>query len=439
MDGLLTKIGITGKLRRNFGVIVVLALSGSVIQGLPSFRFDYYDAYLKTYHLTNTQMGLFGTILGVLGIVSYLFGGIVADGLSIRKIISFSLIVTGIGGLLHLLPLSFYGLLGIYALWGISTTFAFAPACIKAVRFMTDENSQGKGFGYYEGAGSVGSAIAAIVAVWLFRVGTYRMSNEVLAMKYVIIFYSFANILMGILTYISMSGEEETMKGSMVSLRGFMEVIRHPAVWIICAISFCNHTFCLSMSYFIPYTTDILGAAVAFGATLGVLRKVGSIGGNIVGGYLVDFFGTKRMMFAAFLVTFICQVAVVLLPAQASSLTVVVVLFVIIMVFFHMSNSMAWTMMSEGAVPPEYSGTAAGLICIAGSIPGTFVSAFAGRLIDSHPGAKGFHYFFYFLIAMMAVGMILSLVWMFYVKKVELRKCDMDSDVMQDLKCKTCK
>lgn len=439
MDQLFNMLGIKGKLRRNFGAIVMLALSGSVIHGLPSFRYDYYDAYLATYHITNTQMGLFGTVLGVLGIISYLFGGFVADGLSIRKVISFSLIGTGIGGVLHLLPLSFYGLLGVYALWGVSTTFAFAPACVKAVRFMTDEDSQGKGFGYYEGAGSVGSAVVALIAVWLFRIGTAGMSNDVLAMKYVIIFYSFTNILMGVIAYFVMSEDQEKLSGSMVTFDGFMQVIKHPAVWIICAISFCNHVFCLSMSYFIPYTTDVLGAAVAFGATLGVLRKIGSIGGNIIGGYLVDFFGTKRMMLIAFLVTLVCQVAVIFLPATAASLVPVVVLFVIIMVFFHMSNSMAWTMMSEGAVPCEYSGTAAGLICTAGSIPGTFVSAFAGRLIDKNPGATGFHYFFYFLIAMMTVGVVLSIVWMQYVKKVELQKIDMDSDIMNDLKCKTCK
>ena len=39
-----------------------------------------------------------------------------------KKIIVFSLIGTGIGGLLHLLPLGFTGLLCIYALWGVSTT-----------------------------------------------------------------------------------------------------------------------------------------------------------------------------------------------------------------------------------------------------------------------------------------------------------------------------
>lgn len=93
---ILNKIGIKGSLQRNFGAIVILALTGSVIFGLPFFRFEYYDAYLSTYHLTNTQMGVFGNpVIGVFGIVSYLFGGVVADGMSVKKIIVFSPIVTG--------------------------------------------------------------------------------------------------------------------------------------------------------------------------------------------------------------------------------------------------------------------------------------------------------------------------------------------------------
>lgn len=155
MSYLLNKMGIRGSLRKNFGAIVILAFTGSVIFALPFFRFEYYDAYVSTYHLTNTQIGVFGTVIGVFGIVSYLFGGVVADGMSVKKIIVLSPILTGLGGLLHLLPLRFWGLVGIYALWGISTTFAFWPACVKAVRVMSDKDSQGKAYGFFEGMQSV--------------------------------------------------------------------------------------------------------------------------------------------------------------------------------------------------------------------------------------------------------------------------------------------
>lgn len=427
-------MGINGKLRANFGAIVILALGVSVISGLPFFRFDYYEVYVSTYHLTNTQMGVFGTVIGVFGIVSYLFGGVVADGMPVKKIIVVSLLATGIGGFLHLLSLGFKGLLCIYALWGVSTTFAFWPACVKAVRVMSDQDSQGKAYGFFEGTQNIAGGVIALIAVALFNFGASQMKNEVLAMKYVILFYSIVNIAMAIFAYYAVKDDKMVLNADKVSFKGLTKVLKNPAVWIICMVTFCNHVFCLSIYYYIPYVTDILGASVAFGAMMGVFRKFGSIGGNIVGGYLADKFGTAKLMLLAFVAMLAGQILLVLTPAKSSSVIIVTALFVAILVFFHMNYAMAWTMMSEGAVPVEYSGTAAGLICTAGSIPEIFVSILAGNMIDSHPGVMGYRYFFYFLTAVIAVGFVLILIWRQYLKRAKIDKSKFDDKAMEDLK-----
>lgn len=434
MEKLLGKMGINGKLRANFGAIVILALGVSVISGLPFFRFDYYEVYVSTYHLTNTQMGVFGTVIGVFGIVSYLFGGVVADGMPVKKIIVVSLLATGIGGFLHLLPLGFKGLLCIYALWGVSTTFAFWPACVKAVRVMSDQDSQGKAYGFFEGTQNIAGGVIALIAVALFNFGASQVKNEVLAMKYVILFYSIVNIAMAIFAYYAVKDDKMVLNADKVSFKGLTKVLKNPAVWIICMVTFCNHVFCLSIYYYIPYVTDILGASVAFGAMMGVFRKFGSIGGNIVGGYLADKFGTAKLMLLAFVAMLAGQILLVLTPAKSSSVIIVTALFVAILVFFHMNYAMAWTMMSEGAVPVEYSGTAAGLICTAGSIPEIFVSILAGNMIDSHPGVMGYRYFFYFLTAVIAVGFVLILIWRQYLKRAKIDKSKFDDKAMEDLK-----
>lgn len=434
MELFLERFGIQGKLRKNFGAIIILALSGSVIFGLPFFRFDYYDAYLSTYNLTNTQMGIFGTVIGIFGIISYLFGGLVADGMSVKKIIVTSLFITGMGGLLHLLPLGFNGLLGIYALWGISTTFAFWPACVKAVRVMSDGDSQGKAYGFFEGTKNIGGAIIALIAVVFFNWGSSKMANEVLAMKYVILFYSVVNIAMSVFAFFTINDEKIAFEGDRVSFKGVAKVLKNPAVWIICMVAFINHVFCLSIYYYIPYVTDILGASVTFGAMLGVFRKFGSIGGNIVGGYLTDKFGTGRLMLLAFLVMLGGQVLMLLTPADPSSILIVGVLFITILVFFNMNFAMTWTMMSEGAIPVKYSGVVAGLICTAGSIPETFVSILAGNILDNNPGIMGFRYFFYFLTAIIAAGLILILIWCNYLKHAKLEKSKLDKKTREDMK-----
>ena len=69
------------------------------------------------YHLTNTQMGLLGSAYGVLGVFSYIIGGVLADKIKAKKLLIFSMIATGLGGLLHLFVNNFYALVVIYGLW----------------------------------------------------------------------------------------------------------------------------------------------------------------------------------------------------------------------------------------------------------------------------------------------------------------------------------
>lgn len=114
---------------------------------------------------------------------------------------------------------------------------------------------------------------------------------------------------MGVFAIFTVKDDKIVLEGDKVSFKGITKVLKNPAVWIICLVSFCNHVFCLSIYYYIPYVTDILGAAVAFGAMMGVFRKFGSIGGNIIGGYLADKFGTAKLMLLAFVVMLVGQIA----------------------------------------------------------------------------------------------------------------------------------
>lgn len=154
MSKLLHKLVSDDKLAKNVWAILIVAFGGAIIYGLPYFRYDYYDAYLEVYQLTDTQMGVFGSILGIFGMISYLFGGIVADRFSTRTILTVSLIGTGLGGFIHLLPLNFTALVALYAFWGISSLFAFWPCCVKAVRILSGSGDQGKALACLKEAGA---------------------------------------------------------------------------------------------------------------------------------------------------------------------------------------------------------------------------------------------------------------------------------------------
>lgn len=414
MEKLISKLGFTGKTAKNFITILLVATGGAIIYGLPYFRYDYYDAYLEVYNLTNTQMGVFGSIFGVFGMISYLFGGYLADRFSIRMLLTASLVGTGLGGFLHLLPLSFGALVCLYAFWGFTSLFAFWPACVKAVRVLSSSEDQGKSFGWFEGARGVAAAIMAPLAVIVFRLGVNKL-DDATGMKYIIIFYSVITVLIGILVFLKMN-EGNIEESEKLSFKEIGKVIKLPAVWIIGIVTFCNYVFTLSLYYFTPYATGILGMTVTLGATLAALKRWLSPISNVGAGYIADKVGTGNLLLVSFLAMAGGTLAILLLPLNSSSIIIFIILFLVIYFFYNANYALTWAMMNEGNIPEEYSGTAAGIISTLGYLPEIFCSLLAGILIDGYPGVTGFRYYFGFLIVVLLIGATFVLIWKRHLK-----------------------
>ncbi len=416
MSKILTKIGLNEKMSKNFWAILIVAAGGAIIYGLPYFRYDYYDAYLEAYNLSDMQMGVFGSILGIFGMISYLFGGIVADKFSTRTILTASLVGTGLGGFIHLLPLEFGHLCALYAFWGITSLFSFWPACIKAVRLLSGSGDQGKAFGFFEGGRGIAAALMSMGAVAAFRIKAGANEDAMLGMKSVIIFYSVLTIAMGIAAFLTVGKEDKIEESERFSFKGIAEVIKLPAVWIIGLVTFANYVFTLSLYYFTPYATEILGASITFAATLAAMKRWFSLLGNVGGGYITDKVGTGRILLVSFLVMAAGVVGILLLPTNSSSILLFTLLFIVIYVFYNVNYAMTWAMMEEGAIPREYSGTASGLIATVGYLPEIFVSLIAGALLNGESGVEGYRQFFGFVVAMLLIGAVFVMVWRKYLK-----------------------
>lgn len=402
-------------LKKNLFSIFIVSFSGAIIYGLPYFRYDYYDAYLEMYQLTNTQMGYFGSIFGIFGMISYLFGGYVADKVSVRKLISVSLIGTGIGGMIHLLPLNFAMLALLYAFWGITSLFAFWPACVKAVRMMAESKDQGKAFGIFEGSRGIFAAVVSSLAVFIFSLGAKKLGAE-LGIKWLMIFYSVSCLVTGILVLIVMKdgniASEDKMKISDIG-----KVLRLPAVWIISLITMATYMYTMSFYYFTPYATTFLGVSVTMGALLASTRRYISPISSTGGGFLADKVGTTNLLFVSFLVMAASIVVMIALPLSSSMKWLFLIFYLLSFFFYNINYALGWAMMEEAGIPFNYSGTAAGVISTIGYLPEVFTPVIAGKLIDGHEGSVvGYRYFFMIIAAVLCLGAVLTIVWKRYLK-----------------------
>lgn len=404
---------ITSKLKGNMWRLIILAIAGSLIYGLPYFRTYYYDAYLEAYNLTNTQMGTLGAMFGVFGMVSYLFGGVVADFFSPRKLISVSLILTGVAGFFHLFASNYTALLVIYLVWGFTALFAFWPALVKGIRGLAAGNEQSKAFGFMEGGRGVTNAAHLAVALMIFN-ALNKGAGKADGLKGVIVFYSVVVILLGVLVFLFFKDQETTEKSERFHFNQVLSVLKLPQVWILCLILCSTYVMNMSYAYFNPYATSAFGIAMAGGAMVAIMadyiRPFASIGGGIV----ADRVGRPKIMTISFLVMAVGTFSIALFPAM--SLPVFVVMCAIVYFGMYCNYGIVFSLMDDGGIPMEVSGIAVGVICTIGYLPEVICPLAAGFVLDTF-SATGYKYYFIAVGIVMLIGVAGMLIWNRSVKK----------------------
>lgn len=409
---------VASKLKGNMWRLVILAIAGSLIYGLPYFRTYYYDAYLQAYNLTNTQMGTLGAMFGVFGMVSYLFGGVVADFISPKKLISISLILTGVAGFAHLFATNYSMLLIIYLVWGFTALFAFWPALVKGIRSLAAADEQGKAFGFMEaGRGVTNAAHLAIALAIINAVSSRSGGNGSLTaagLKGGIIFYSVVVIVLGVLVLLFFKDPETSDRSERFNFKQVLTVIKLPQVWILCLILCCTYVMNMSYAYFNPYATSAFGMAMIGGTIVTIMADYIRPFASIGGGVLADRMGRPKIMIVSFLIMAVGTFAIALFPSM--NVPIFVIVCAIIYVGMYCNYGIVFSLMEEGGIPMEVSGTAIGLICTIGYLPEVICPLAAGSILDTY-SALGYKYYFIAVGVIMLIGIAGMLIWVRSLKK----------------------
>lgn len=75
---------------KKWAMIGLLTFFGRAIANVPYMREVYYDQVIEALSITNTQLGILSSAVGIASIFGYFFGGFLADRFSSKKIIILS-------------------------------------------------------------------------------------------------------------------------------------------------------------------------------------------------------------------------------------------------------------------------------------------------------------------------------------------------------------
>lgn len=400
-------------LKKNLAVLIILTISGSIIYSLPYFRSYYYASFMEYFGMTNTQMGLCGTSFGLMAVPGYLFGGFICDRFSIKKLIPFSMIVTGAMGLLLLTKPSPLIIIVIHGIWSLTSLMTFWPALMKTIRALAAPDEQGKAFGIYEGGRGVSNAVYLSIAAMIF--GRLSMvGTEGMGVRGVVIFYSAISIGLGALDIVLLRNFKDqdaiSDDSGKVNFRMMIRPMKMPTIWLMIGIIFATLTVSTGYYYISPYATEVYGTsallAVILSSSSQYIRPFAAMGAGVLG----DKINSSKVMLLGQIGN-AAALGIVLLARPSFGIMPIVIASIMLFFMMYVCVTMQFAIMEEIDVPKECEGTAIGLICSLGYLPEATSPFVAGRILDLVPGTTGYRLFFIYMIVITVIGIALTCIW----------------------------
>ena len=412
--------------RQPFYNILLLIFAGEAVFILPFVLARIFrPSFLDLFEVNNLELGLCFSVYGIVAVIAYFFGGIVADRLPPGRLMGVALILTALGGLF----LATYPSLGklrlLYGYWGFTTIFLFWAAMIKAARMWGGADRQGKAFGFLDGGrglvaagfGSLGLAVLGFFVVGDFESLSMVERKEVF--KYLIWTFSGVVIFVGIIVFFflrdSSGGKATDVK---MSLKDFPVLLRMRVIWLMMVIILTGYCGYKITDIFSLYARDVMlydeVKAAGIGTMLLYIRPI--LGVAI--GILADRTASSLWLFIGFIVM---TIGALFLASGIVGPSLVLVFGLSIFATslgVYAIRSLYFAIMEEGNIPLALTGTAVGLASLVGYTPDIFMGPLIGVLLDNNPGELGHQYVFGFMAVMGVIGGVAALMFRMAKRKV---------------------
>ena len=388
-----------------------LVVAGEMIFGLPYNIPRYFrPTLLEAFDFTNTQLGDVFAAYGVMAMLAYFPGGVLADRFSTRGLMTTSLIATAVGGLYMATFPNAAQMALLYGYWGVTSVFLFWAALIRATREWGGQGSQGAAFGILDGGRGLIAAVFASFAVAVFSV--YMPENVLLAtdteretgFRIVILLYSAMTFVAGILTWLFIPDSTAPAEQRRNPLKGMATVMRRPVIWAQAAVIVCAYCGYKGLDNYSLYAVQVLGKDEVEGARLAAYGSYIRPVAALVAGLLADRYTASRVI--GWLFAFMLASFAVLYFVTPSGDGMLFLYSNIAVSFFAVYGlrGVYFALLEETRTPKYLTGTSVGMVSFVGYTPDVFFGPISGRILDASPGVVGHQHYFLLLACIAALG-----------------------------------
>lgn len=393
-----------------------LMLGAGTIYKLGFMKDAFYVPMQEFMGLSHTQIGGAVSIAGWISTFGFLAAILVVDRISKKIMIPASLIGICLCGLwLSTFP-SYPVFLLIYCLLAICADMLYWPTMLKTVRLLGNEDEQGRMFGILEAGRGLMDTIVAFCALGIFSAFG---SNEA-GLRAAILFYAVVPGVIAIIAYFLLEPDEapaeaaapaESEEPKKKSNDTISRALKNKKIWLVSFNVFFVYSVYCGLTYFIPFLEEAYALPAVLVGVYGVINQYGlKMLGGPVGGFITDkvlHSATKYLQIcfvivAAILVVFAC------LPHKQLGIVIGMIITLTISAFVFSMRAVFFAPMDEVKVPRDITGSAMSIGSFLGYLPGAFMYAIYGAILDHFEGMSGYRIVFIVMAVFAVIGFFLS-------------------------------
>lgn len=400
--------------------LILMMFSLNTIYVLPYLMYTYYTPLQEAMGLIgkDAAYGRLLNIYGIANVILYLPGGWLADKFDAKKMLVFSMVSTGVLGLLEATWPSYTMLMLIYIGWAFTTVLTYWSASIKCINVISDPDEQGGMFGSLE----AGRGIVGLVCTTLFvSIYTAFSANSKQAMGGVVIACSVIMILVGIALAFLMpktSSANTTNATIGESLKAMGKAFALPITYLLSGMIFAACIAQALNSYYAPYLQNILGMDVKYTVIFSNYnRTVCTVIGAAAAAVLATKVHSSSKVLIGAGISLTASLAIILLMPSTSAfmwpLLVIIVLATLSYVFF---RALYYAVIDELGTDKNMVGSVIGIASLIGFIPDTFFTSVCGGWLEADP-VGGYHNIFLAGAAAAVLGLVCAVISNILVEK----------------------
>lgn len=402
-----------------------LMLGAGTIYKLGFMKDAFYVPMQEFMGLSHTQIGVAMSVAGWISTFGFLAAILVVDRISKKILIPASLLGICVCGLFLSTFPSYPIFLLIYCLLAILADMLYWPTMLKTVRLLGNEDEQGRMFGILEAGRGLMDTIVAFCALGIFS----AFGSNAAGLRAAILFYA---IVPGVIAIIAFFLLDDDRKGAAAPEKAeakteeksgegtILRALKNKNIWLVSFNVFFVYSVYCGLTYFIPFLSDVYLLPAALVGAYGIINQYAlKMLGGPIGGYITDkvLRSATKYLSICFVIVAVILGVFACLPHQNMNVILGMAITLTISALLFSMRAIFFAPMDEVKVPRDITGSAMSIGSFVGYLPGAFMYAVYGGILDKVPGVTGYRIVFTVMACFAVVGCLLSLYILRVIKK----------------------